>query len=289
MSADHLDLDEEEFLALDHAAQMERQGDNATFGSIRRLLGDASAVTVAQSLTNGGYLLPSKKSVRPYTLTQDGKKAISAHRRQQAREDLLSWLYGLAAGSAADTTGFIGPGKLAPYTPDETQAAVEFLLGKKLVEIQRGARSASGSYSAVWITERGRECFETPGDLTDLMNRSDQPAANYQQHFHGPFTGQAAQGQSVQQGAITVTVDNFDLSKVRQIAAAVRQSRDVLQLSADIDNYLTVAEQSEARAAVHQAARDLHARITAAGAGPLGAILSQELARVLGMAEPRLS
>jgi hypothetical protein len=280
----HPELDEEELLVLNHAAQMERQGDQATFGSIRALLGDASAAPVTQSLTNGGYLVPSKKSVRPYTLSQDGKKAINAYRRQQAREELLTWLYGFAHGSAADPAGFTGASKLAPYTSDETQAAVEFLLEKKLATTQRGAQAADGSYVAVWISERGRECFEAPGDLADLLNRSDQVAATYQQHFHAPFTGQAAQGQNVQQGAITVTVDNFDLGKVRQIAAAVRQCRDVLQLPAEVDSSLITAEQSEDREAVHQAARDLRERIAPTGTGPLGAILSQELARVLGIA-----
>lgn len=278
----HLALDDEEVLVLDRIRQIESDNGTADIGTIRDLLGQRDGDTVAVSLRETGYLRSSPHAWPRYYLTQNGKKAINFYRRTQAREDLLTWLYGFAAGNAADTTRFTGPGNLAPYTPDETQAAVEFLRGKKLVEAPRGAQAADGSYFTVWITERGREAYEEPGTLDDFLNRSNQPMGNTQ-HINVEGSGNTIAAASGDNNTITVTVENFDITKVREIVSAVQQSRDALQLPAEADALIDTVQRSEERGIIHRAAAELYRLVAATSTGTLGTILAPQLAQALGI------
>lgn len=82
---------------------------------------------------------------------------------------------------------------------------------------------------------------------------------------------------------VTVTVDNFEIEKVRDIAAAVRQTRDALKLPPEADNLLEIVEQSNECGSVHRAAHELYLLLSATTTGAKGSLLAPQLGQLLGI------
>lgn len=279
----NLDLDEDEIRTLDHVADMEDRAATADIGTIRGLLGEKAAAVVLESLTGDNYLRRSPHAYPRYSLTQTGKKAIRAHRRFQSREDLLQWLDSFPDGKRPSTAQLPGNVDLAPYTEQEIRAAAQFLIQYHLAAtFAPGSQPWGGEFVIAWITELGRECVEAPGTINDFLSRRNQPMGNTQ-HFNIGGSNNTVVGTSGDSNQVTVAVDNFDLEAVRTTTAAIRQSRDVLNLPEAADALIDTIEHSEDRGVVHRAGRELYLLVAATGTGALGSVLAGPLGHALGI------
>lgn len=274
-----LDLDEDEIRLLDFVATAESTEETVGIGTVRTLLGEHTAATVIESLIGNGYLRRTPHNYPRYFLTQDGKKAIRAHRRAQARENLLEWLDTFPEGRRPSTTDLPGHADLAPYSEQEKRAAAQFLIEYQLATTYKnwGAEVAS-----VWITELGRECVETPGSISDFLSRGNQSVSNTQ-NFNISGSNNTVVGTSGDNNQVDVTVETFDLDAVRESIAPIRQARDALHLPAEADALLDTIEESSDRGVVHRAGRELYLFLTATSSGALGGALAVPLARALGI------
>lgn len=283
-SASRPALEPELLRGLDYVGAVEAAGSTATIGSLRALLGESDGALVAQALADRGLLRPGNKMVRDYHLTADGKYALRAHRRVRAQNSLLNWLDTLEPQQRADPSYLPVPDDgLEPYTEHEIQAAVEFLIDQRLAATFPGSGGKSwGGYVTVWITELGRQCVEAPGNIEDFLSRRDQPVSNTQ-NFNIGGSNNTVVGTAGHKNQVTVTVDNFDIDAVRHTAAAVRQSREALDLPGEATTLLDTIEHSQDRGMVQRAGRELYLLLAATSTGALGNVLAGPLGTALGI------
>ncbi len=172
----------------------------------------------------------------------------SIKRARAGRNVLLRWVHDVG-GEFVDTPGLLAAEPPRLYFGDAFTEAEVNAAGKYLAEadLLRGTWQANGALVSASLTARGQHCVEDfDSNVRAYVNRHDAgPAVAYTQNFHGSFSGQAAQGQSVHQSQVQNGIPAESLASIFE---------PLLQAAREIPDPDDRADIEEAIAALRQAA-----------------------------------
>lgn len=140
-------------------------------------------------------------------------------RSAACRQGLLLWVYNARpAGTGqfleAEDFRFYG----TSFTAEEVREAVRYLRERELLT---GSAGAGGALLRPALTAGGIDLVENhDADLRALGKQSSGRGPVYQQNFHGPISGQVAQGANVQQ----TQHQDVDLEALARVFTMIRES-----------------------------------------------------------------
>lgn len=266
----------------------------ATIGDIRRVAdSDDDAADVAQRLTDRGLLRRGQSLIGDYSLTLEGKQAVQdikdrrnnrQRRRSTCRQQVLAWLDGQGpVGSPADPKGFSGSVDGVPFTEDEVNEAVDYLVDKGLAA-SLGHRTASGHWHVVAITRLGSDCVDDGGDIAAYLSRLRQVAHPVNQVFNMAGTGNTFATAAADGATASATVNNtFNLEGAHLFAAMIRAAEADLDLTQEARATLAELEATDDPTIARRAANVLYQFVSGTAAGTAGQVLGVYGANLLGL------
>lgn len=174
-------------------------------------------------------------------------RADAVKRARACRNSLLRWIYDIG-GEFVDPRGMLvaDPPRLyfgEPFTESDVNAASKHLVDAGFMRAD--STQANGATVIATLTARGSHCVEDfDGNVRAYMNRHDTPPVAFTQNFNGPFSGQAAQGQSVEQSQVQNGVPAESLAPIFD---------RLLQATREVPNADDRADLEEAIASLRQA------------------------------------
>lgn len=277
-------------LALEEISSTNR---TPTIGDIRHTVGnDDEAAEVAQWLTARGLIRRGQSLVGDYALTLEGKQAVQEimdrradrkWRRANCRQQVLAWLDNQGpVGTPANPNGFSGSLDGAPFTEDEADEAVNYLIDNGLAT-PYGRRLANGRWHLIMVSALGSDCVDSAQDIPPFLRHRSQ-ALQPSQVFNMGGMGNTFATATADGATASATVTNtFNLDGGRLYAEMIRAAEEEIQLNDDAKAALADLETTDDPTVARRAATVLYQFLLGTAAGTAGQVLGIYGANLLGL------